>query len=154
MIVTYKEMSDESDIEIDDMKHVAVQKEAALKDSPNVKKEAILKDSPASCKDKQGNSDIKSGGSRKFVVIYSANVDLASDEQHESMIEKKGNYIVIVHAVEKLMTWYPFAALFGKENAGEQPMLITKKLILVIDCCIRKNRWYIFIGRGESILGH
>jgi hypothetical protein len=25
---------------------------------------------------------------------------------------------------------------------------------LVIDCCIRKNRWYIFIGRGESILGH
>jgi hypothetical protein len=112
-----------------------------------------LKDSPANCKDEQGDSYIESGGSCKFVVVYSANVDLSYDEQHES-IEKKGNRAVTIHAVEKLKTWNQFVTLFGKENAREQPMLITKKLILVIDCCIRKNWWYIFIGRGESILGH
>jgi hypothetical protein len=87
------------------------------------------------------------------VVVYSANVDLANDDEHE-LIEMKGNCIVIARAVEKLRTWGPFVSPFGKENAREQSMLITKKLILVIDCCIRKNRWYICIGRGESILGH
>ena len=169
MTASYKDMSDGSDIEMDDMKHVTVQKLAALKDTPiDVKREVILKDSQANREDEQDNSDSKSGGSRdkqgnsvieignsrKCVVVYSANVNLSYDEQHE-LIEMKGNCTVIARALQILGTHQVFKILFGKENAREQPMLITKKLILlVVVCCIRKTRWYICIGRGKSIFGH
>jgi transcriptional regulator of NAD metabolism len=126
---------DESEIESDDMKQVAVQKEAALlkkgTEVIEVERGAILKDSPANHEHEQGNdtSDIESGdeqgdsvieiwGSRDFVVIYSANVDLSSDEQHES-IEKKGNCTVIASAVQKLRTQgqhlHGFDVLFGNK---------------------------------------
>jgi hypothetical protein len=88
------------------------------------------------------------------VFVYSTKVEgLVDDEQHES-IEKQGKCTVIARAVCKLKRWSMFVQLFGKENAHEQPMLITKELILVIHCCTSKNWWYHSIGRGDSILGH
>jgi hypothetical protein len=109
--------SDESETERDDMKQVAVQKEAALKKGAEVI-EVERGASDIESGDEQGDSVIESRGSRVAVVVYSSNVDLSNDEQHES-IEQKGKCTVIANAVQLLKDQechqtYGFQVLFGK----------------------------------------
>ncbi len=124
MTGSYMEMtrSEESEIERDDMKQVAVQKEAALKKgSEVVKVERAGQGNDTSdieSGDEQGDSVIEIPGSHGSVVVYSSNVDLLNDEQHES-IEQKGNCTVIADAVRMLKTQRRqsangFEVLFGE----------------------------------------
>ena len=119
MTASYMETmrSEESEIERDDMKQVVVQKEAALKKGTEVI-EVERGASDIESGDEQGDSVIESRGSRGAVVVYSSNVDLSNDEQHES-IEQKGNCTVIADAVRMLKTQRRqhvngFDVLFGK----------------------------------------
>ena len=114
--------SDESETERDDMKQVAVQKEAALKKgSEVVEVERAGQGNDTSdieSGDEQGDSVIESRGRRVAVVVYSPNVDLSNDEQHES-IEQKGKCTIIANAVRLLKDQecrqtYGFEVLFGK----------------------------------------
>ena len=109
--------SEESETERDDMKQVAVQKEAALKKGTEVI-EVERGASDIESGDEQGDSVIESRGRRGAVVVYSPNVDLSNDEQHES-IEQKGKCTVIANAIEMLKTQRRqhangFDVLFGK----------------------------------------
>ncbi len=109
--------SEESETERDDMKQVAVQKEAALKKGTEVI-EVERGASDIESGDEQGDSVIESRGRRVAVVVYSPNVDLSNDEQHES-IEQKGKCTIIANAVRLLKDQecrqtYGFEVLFGK----------------------------------------
>ena len=114
--------SEEREIERDDMKQVAVQKEAALKKGSEVievERGGQGNDtSDIESGDEQGDSVIEIPGSHGSVVVYSSNVDLLNDEQHES-IEQKGNCTVIADAVRMLKTQRRqsangFEVLFGE----------------------------------------
>jgi len=124
MTASYMETtrSEESEIERDDMKQVAVQKEAALKKGSEVievERGGQGNDtSDIESGDEQGDSVIEIPGSHGSVVVYSSNVDLLNDEQHES-IEQKGNCTVIADAVRMLKTQRRqsangFEVLFGE----------------------------------------